>query len=66
VVSAIPNFYRLEHSHPLIQTHRQLLTEPYRIDQGHFVLNGKPGLGYALDEGWLRAHAIDAAPTALS
>jgi galactonate dehydratase len=60
VVSAIPNFYRLEHSRPLIETHHQLLTEPYRIDQGHFVLNGKPGLGYALDEGWLRAHAVDA------
>jgi galactonate dehydratase len=61
VVSAIPNFYRLEHSHALIETHHQLLTEPYRIEQGHLVLNGKPGLGYALDEGWLRAHAVDAA-----
>ena len=58
VVSAIPNFYRLEHSHPLIETHNRLLTEPYRVEQGHLVLNGKPGLGYALDEAWLRAHTL--------
>ena len=59
VVSSIPNFYRLEHSHPLIEIHDRLLTEPYRIDRGHLVLNGKPGLGYALDESWLRAHAVE-------
>jgi galactonate dehydratase len=60
VVSSIPNFYRLEHSHSLIEAHNRLLTEPYRIEQGHLVLNGKPGLGYAPDEEWLRAHAVDA------
>jgi galactonate dehydratase len=59
VVSAIPNFYRLEHSHPLIEVHHQVLTEPYRVERGHLLLNGKPGLGYALDEDWLRAHAVD-------
>jgi galactonate dehydratase len=59
VVSSIPNFYRLEHSHPLIEAHNRLLTEPYRVEQGHLVLNGKPGLGYAPDVGWLRAHAVD-------
>lgn len=62
VVSSIPNFYRLEHSHALISTHNQILTEPYRIERGHLVLNGKPGLGYALDDAWLRAHDI-ASPT---
>jgi galactonate dehydratase len=61
VVSAIPNFYRLEHSHTLIPTHHELLTEPYLIQDGHFVLNGKPGLGYALNEDWLRAHAAPGA-----
>jgi galactonate dehydratase len=60
VVSSIPNFYRLEHSHPLIEAHNRLLIEPYRVERGHLVLNGKPGLGYAPDEGWLRAHAVDA------
>jgi hypothetical protein len=44
----------------LIEVHNRLLTEPYRVDQGHLLLNGKPGLGYALDKEWLRAHA---APT---
>jgi galactonate dehydratase len=60
VVSSIPNFYRLEHSHPLIGVHNRLLTEPYRVEQGHLLLNGKPGLGYALDEEWLRANAVPA------
>ena len=58
VVTSIPNFYRLEHSHPLIEAHAQLLNEPYQVREGHLILNGKPGLGYALDEGWLRAHDI--------
>jgi galactonate dehydratase len=55
VVSSIPNFYRLEHSHALIESHNRLLTEPYRIEEGHLILNGKPGLGYAIDEERLRA-----------
>ena len=58
VVSSIPNFYRLEHSHSLIVVHNRVLTEPYRVEQGHLILNGKPGLGYALDEDWLRAHDV--------
>jgi L-alanine-DL-glutamate epimerase-like enolase superfamily enzyme len=61
VVSSIPNFYRLEHSHPLIEEHARLLTEPYRVENGHLVLNGKPGLGYDLNEDWLKSHAVDAA-----
>jgi galactonate dehydratase len=61
VVSSIPNFYRLEHSHPLIAVHARLLTEPYRIEDGHLVLNGKPGLGYALDADWLKANDAAAA-----
>ena len=31
--------------------------EPYRIEEGHLILNGKPGLGYAIDEERLRAVA---------
>ena len=62
VVSSIPNFYRLEHSHSLIPVHHQALTEPYQIENGHLILNGKPGLGYALNEDWLRAHAASTKP----
>ncbi|HET7771317.1 MAG TPA: mandelate racemase/muconate lactonizing enzyme family protein [Chloroflexota bacterium] len=58
VVTSIPNFYRLEHSHPLIEAHARLLNEPYQIQEGHLILNGKPGLGYALDETWLRGHDV--------
>lgn len=58
VVTTLPNFYRLEHSQQLIPTHHQMLTEPYEIKDGHLILNGKPGLGYDLDENWLAAHAV--------
>lgn len=56
VVSSIPNFYRLEHSQFNIATHNQMLTEPYVIKDGALHLNGKPGLGYELDEEWLLAN----------
>lgn len=57
VVSSLPNFYRLEHSHQLIPIHNAMLTEPYHIKDGHLILNGKPGLGYNLNEEWLATHA---------
>ncbi len=56
VVSSIPNFYRLEHSQELIPTHNAMLQEPYEIKEGSLFLNGKPGLGYDLNEEWLEAH----------
>ncbi len=56
VVSAVPNFYRLEHAINLIPVHNDLLTEPIDIRDGYLTLNGKPGLGYDLDEEWLEAH----------
>ena len=55
----IPNFYRLEHAHSLIEVHNQMITEPYVIENGEMLLNGKPGLGYDMDEEWLAAHAIE-------
>ena len=57
-MSTIPNFYRLEHAHHLIPVHNEMLTEPYIIENGEMLLNGKPGLGYDMDEAWLAAHAI--------
>jgi galactonate dehydratase len=57
VVSTLPNFYRLEHSQQLIPTHNEMLSEPYAIRDGYLTLNGKPGLGYDLNEEWLAAHA---------
>jgi galactonate dehydratase len=56
VVTTIPNFYRLEHSLSLIPVHCEMLSEPYQIEDGYLRLNGKPGLGYDLDEDWLEAH----------
>ncbi len=50
VVSSVPNFYRLEHSHVFIPEHNNYLEEPYLIKEGHIHLNDKPGLGFELDE----------------
>ncbi|MEC7881061.1 MAG: mandelate racemase/muconate lactonizing enzyme family protein [Chloroflexota bacterium] len=50
VVSAIPNFYRLEHSLSLIPVHNSYLKEPYKIINGEFHLNSNPGLGFELNE----------------
>ncbi len=58
VMSTIPNLYRLEHSQELIPVHNAAITEPYEIKDGHMTLNGKPGLGYELDEDWLEAHRV--------
>jgi galactonate dehydratase len=55
-VSSIPNFYRLEHSQEHIPIHDEMLDEPYEIKDGHMRLNGKPGLGYELNEEWLLAN----------
>ena len=55
----VPNFYRLEHAHSLIETHNRMITEPYVIKNGEMLLNDKPGLGYDMDEEWLAAHAIE-------
>lgn len=56
VVSSIPNFYRLEHSQAQIPSHLEMLEEPYVLKNGNLHLNGKPGLGYELDEDWLKSH----------
>ena len=58
VMATVPNFYRLEHSFHQIPQHHAMLTEPYVIEEGDFLLNGKPGLGYEPDEEWLVAHAV--------
>ena len=50
VMSSVPNFYKLEHSHAFIPEHNNLLKEPYLIKDGHIHLNNKPGLGFELDE----------------
>ncbi len=55
-VSSVPNFYRLEHSQEHIPIHDEMLDEPYEIKDGHMRLNGKPGLGYELNEEWLLAN----------
>ena len=53
-----PNFYRLEHAHHLIAVHNEMLSEPYVIENGEMLLNGKPGLGYDMNEEWLAGHAL--------
>ncbi|MBK34821.1 MAG: mandelate racemase [Gemmatimonadetes bacterium] len=59
VCSTIPNFYRLESGFHAIPTYEEMLDTPILFEDGHLVLNGKPGLGYDPLEDWLEAHNLD-------
>ena len=59
VCSTVPNFYRLESGFQAIPTFNEMLDEPLRFEDGHLILNGKPGLGYDPKEEWLEAHAVE-------
>jgi len=54
--AVIPNFRILEYDEDEVPWRRQLLTRPWQIDNGHFVLPDGPGWGADLDEEVARAH----------
>jgi galactonate dehydratase len=56
VCTAVPNFYRLEHSIGWIPFYQRCLTEPIHFEADFLRLTGKPGLGYDLDVEFLEAH----------
>ena len=58
VMSSVPNFYRQEHGMRAIPVQNSLLTEPMEIGDGVIRLNGKPGLGYEMDEDELLSRAV--------
>ena len=58
VMSSVPNFYRQEHGMRNIPVQNTLLSEPMDIANGVIRLNGKPGLGYEMNEDELLARAV--------
>ncbi len=58
VMSSVPNFYRQEHGMRAIPIQNELLSEPMDIANGVITLNGKPGLGYEMNEDELLARIV--------
>ncbi len=57
-MTTVPNFYRQEHGMRAIPLQNMLLSEPMDIANGVIKLNGKPGLGYEMNEEELRSRAV--------
>jgi L-alanine-DL-glutamate epimerase-like enolase superfamily enzyme len=54
--SVIPNFRILEFDEDEVPWRRQLLTNPFTVERGEFVLPAGPGWGADIDEEVARAH----------
>jgi galactonate dehydratase len=64
VMATIPNFFRQEFMLKDVPWRDECLSEPLPIEQGHFVLPDRPGLGFDVDESVLEAHpGIRTTPT---
>ena len=58
VMSSVPNFNRQEHGMRNTPVQNTRLSEPMDIANGVIRLNGKPGLGYEMNEDELLARAV--------
>ncbi len=56
VLMNVPNIYRLEMTDHAREAYDNVLTEPLDIRDGHYHMNGKPGLGYELDHDFIAAN----------
>jgi galactonate dehydratase len=59
VMMTVPNFYRIETSRYDLSHYNQLIEEPLHNRGGRIRLNGKPGLGVAMNLDYLRRNALD-------
>ena len=59
VMMTVPNFYRIETSGYDLSRYNRLIEEPLDNRGGRMRLNGKPGLGVAMNLDYLRRNAID-------
>jgi galactonate dehydratase len=55
-MATIPNFFRQEFMLKDVPWRDTCLSHPLPIEQGHFVLPNRPGLGFDVDESVLNAH----------
>jgi galactonate dehydratase len=58
VVATIPNFNILEFSYGEVPWRAELVDPPEQLDKGALVLNGRPGLGHALNERTASKYAV--------
>jgi galactonate dehydratase len=56
VMATVPNFFRLEFIVKDVAWRDTCLSHPLPIEDGHFVLPDRPGLGFDVDEHVLQAH----------
>ena len=59
VMMTVPNFYRIETSSYDLRHYNKLIEEPLDNRGGRIRLNGKPGLGVAMNLDYLRPNALD-------
>jgi galactonate dehydratase len=59
VMMTVPNFYRIETNRYDLSSYNRLIEEPLDNRGGRIRLNGKPGLGVAMNLDYLRRNAID-------
>jgi galactonate dehydratase len=59
VMMTVPNFYRIETSRYDLSHYNTLIEEPLDNRGGRIWLNGKPGLGVAMNLDYLRRNALD-------
>jgi galactonate dehydratase len=59
VMMTVPNFYRIETSRYDLSGYNKLIEEPLDNRGGRIRLNGKPGLGVAMNLDYLRRNALD-------
>src|SRR5262249_39880061 len=64
--AAIPNFRIMEFDADEVPWKAKLLTKPYVIENGEFLLPGGPGWGTAVNEAVIRAHPAKMGPRAAS
>ena len=56
IAVTLPNFINFEFMDPDVPWRDEVITEPLQIEDGHVVLNGKPGWGVDLNEEALARH----------
>ena len=58
VMATVPNFYKLEIARARLAVYDQMMDHPFDIRDGHLHLSDRPGLGFKMNEEFLREHAI--------
>ena len=55
-MTAVPNFYRLEFAHFVLDAYNACIDPPLDVRDGHLFLSDRPGLGHELTLDYIREH----------